>query len=387
LIFDHFLEIQQDTLIRPQQQVNPSFQGITVRKPLLDLERAEAVIRQFEQREQEIVVSQQVKLKQKSKSEENVGKPSIEVDAQLAKYMYIGCSPRANFPDTINLTILERYYQPIKSKTATTTVSPEVAYPDTTRILPVSLPDSVQTAIQKTAIQKTIIEKPAENKWLTCTVRPAGYPSAVTAFIIFALIYIAIIKHKFGRNMLDVFRSVFSLSQSMRLYEESRETDRHAAVFSNIWFTIITGIYITIVFPFFGISPFLESHTLSILFFSFATGLLYFLKARIWQTLGIVFHVEKLSGLYIHNMFLYNRNAGLIVFPLVAFIPYMTEIITPYLVFGVIVVFLIFYLLRLYRFFIIFHAQIVSVFYFILYLCTLEILPLLILIKSCKMLI
>jgi hypothetical protein len=172
----------------------------------------------------------------------------------------------------------------------------------------------------------------------------------------------------------------------MRLYDERRETDRQSTIFSNFLFAIVAGIFISLVLPFFEAIPLWENYSLAILFFTFATGLLYFLKARIWQALGVVFHVQMFSRLYIYNMFLYNRSAGLVIFPLVAVIPYMTPAITPFLIFCVITVFISSYLLRLWRFFQIIHAQYISVFYFILYLCTLEILPLLLLIKSCKML-
>jgi hypothetical protein len=125
---------------------------------------------------------------------------------------------------------------------------------------------------------------------------------------------------------------------------------------------------------------------LSVLFFSFATGFLYFLKARIWQALGVVFNVREFSEIYIFNMFSYNRNTALIIFPPVALIPYIAGAVMPYLIFGVMAVVALAWLLRQWRNFQIIRAQNVSMFYFILYLCTLEILPLLLLAKGCKVL-
>jgi hypothetical protein len=374
----YFPGIQQDTLVKPQQN-QPS---ITVRRPQLDLERAEEVMRQFEQREQEIIASQRRVIR--PKPVETLRAPSIEVDTLMAKYRYIGCSPRANFPDTFTLTVLERYYQPMSTAVVSTTATdsvavtvPAVAMADTAAIKQ----DSIQTVIPI-----TVAETPVTNPGLAGDTRPAGYPSSVTLFITCGLVLLAIIRYNFGRNLRESFLSFFNYRQAQRMYEERRESDRHAAVLSNILFILVAGIFVSVVLPFFGANPLWGSYTLSILFFSLATGLLYILKSWIWQALGVVFMARHFSKMYIYNMFLYNRNIGLIIFPPVAVIPYIARTATPYLVYGVIIGVALSYLLKLWRIFQIIHAQNVSVFYFILYLCTLEILPLLLFIKGCKVL-
>jgi len=369
----YFPAIQQDTLIRAQQRPNQPLPGITIPQKRLNLERTEEVFKQLEQREQEMISIQPPVVRVKPKPQETVGKPSIEVDTLMAKYMNMGCSPRANFPDTFTLTILERYYQPIIPAPASINVADTSFMPS---------PDSLQTIISVTTV-----EAPVDRRGFVGTARQEGYPSSITLFIIFGLIFFAFIRYQFWRNLLETFHSAFSFSKSMRLFEERRETDRQAAIFSNILFSIVTGIFISLALPFWGANPLWESYALSILFFSFATGLLYFLKARVWQFLGVVFNVQVFSRLYIYNMLMYNRNIGLLIFLPVAIFPYITEAIAPCLVYGIIFIFIIYYLLRLFRIFQIILDQNVSVFYFILYLCTLEILPLLLFVKGCKILI
>ena len=368
----YFPEIKQDTLVIPQQgQPQPSL-NLTIRKPLLDLERAEEVIRQFEQREQEIIESQLPVIRPRAVP--RLREPSIEVDSLMAKYQNIGCSPRANFPDTFTLTVLERYYQPI-----TAAITPVTAIDATgTTVSAVPLQDSLQTSIPIKA------ETPDIRPGFATDSRPAGYPSSITLFLICGLALLAIIKYHFGKNLTEAFRSFFSYRQSLRLFEEHRESDRQATLLSNILFALVAGIFISVILPFFGTSPLWGNYAWSILFFSFATGLLYILKAWIWQMLGVVFLIQSFSKVYIYNMFLYNRNTGLFIFPLVAIIPYVTAAIMPYVVYSVLVIVALSYLFKLWRIFQIILGQNVSVFYFILYLCTLEILPLLLFIKGCK---
>jgi len=216
--------------------------------------------------------------------------------------------------------------------------------------------------------------------------REVGYPSSITLFIICGLALATVIKYNFGKNLLEALQSFFNYRQLLRMFDERSESDRQAAFFSNVLFALITGIFISVALPFFGLNALWGSYTLSILFFSAATALLYVLKALVWHVLGIVFMTQGFSKIYIYNMFLFNRNIGLMIFPLVVIIPYIAGAVAPYIVYSIIFVYVSSYLLKLWRTFQIIHDLNVSVLYFILYLCTFEILPLLLFIKGCKVL-
>ena len=216
--------------------------------------------------------------------------------------------------------------------------------------------------------------------------RQVIYPSTVTLFIIFGLALMTVIKYNFGKNLLEALLSFFNYRQALRMFEEHHDSDRQAAFFSNVLFAWITGIFVSIALPFFGVNVLWGSYTLSILFLSAVTGLLYILKAMIWHVLGVIFMAQEFSKMYIYNMFLYNRNIGMIILPLVAIIPYVAGAIAPYIVYTVVFVYLMSFFFKLWRKFQIIHDLNVSVLYFILYLCTFEILPLLLFIKACKVL-
>jgi len=217
--------------------------------------------------------------------------------------------------------------------------------------------------------------------------RQVGYPSSVTLFIVCGLALFAIIKYNFGKNLLEAFQSLFNYRLNLRMFEERRESDRQAALLLNVLFSLVVGIFISLIFPFFGATPLWGSQVLSIVFFSVVALLLYVLKAQIWRVMGVVFMTQSFSKIYINSMFLHNQVIGFLLFPIVAIIPYIAEGVAPYAVYGVIAIFALFYLFKLFRIFQIIHDQNVSFFYFILYLCALEILPLLLFAKGCKMLI
>ena len=234
--------------------------------------------------------------------------------------------------------------------------------------------------------QATTTARPVTNDRFASDLRNEGYSSSVTVFIICALALLTIIKFNFWRSLEDMFLSFFNYRLSLRMIDERRESDRHAALLSDVLFALVTGIFVAIVLPFFGAVPLWGSYAWSILFFSMVAALLYFLKAWIWSLLGVIFNVRDFSNMYVYQLFLYNRNIGLAVFPPVAAIPFVAETITPYMVYAVISVYAFSYLFRQWRNFQIIRDQNISLFYFILYLCTLEILPLLLFAKSCKLL-
>jgi len=242
----------------------------------------------------------------------------------------------------------------------------------------ITLPDIMQAAIPTVTV--------GTPNGFVAEGRSVVYPSSVTLFIICGLALLTVIKYRFGKNLLEAFQSFFNYRQALRMYEERRESDSQATFLSNVLFSWNTGIFLSVALPFFGAGPLWGNYTLSILFFSAATGLLYIIKGLIYHVSGVVFMTRDFSKMYIYNMFLYNRNTGMMIFPLIAAIPYVAWIITPYVVFGVIIVYIFSYLIRQWRTFQIIHGLNVSVFYFILYLCTFEILPLLLFLKGCKVL-
>ena len=326
----NYYAIQQDTLVQPQQRQNQPVPNIVVPKPQLDLERAEEVIKQFDLREQEIIVSQ----------------------------------------DSLKNSRIQRFNRIQNSTIPDSSISDSTIY------------DAPSTK----SIELEIFESLNPFESFNPVERQISYPSSITLFLICGLVLLTVIRYYFGKNLRETFRSFFDYRQALRMFEEHRESDRQAAFLSNILFAWITGIFFSIALPFIGAKPLWGSYVLSILFFSAFTGLLYMLKARIWKALGVIFMMQNLSKTYIYNMFLYNRNIGLMIFPMVAVIPFVSEIVSFYMLYSILAVFALSYLFKCWRIFQIIHTRSVSVFYFILYLCTLEILPLLLFAKGCKIL-
>jgi hypothetical protein len=84
---------------------------------------------------------------------------------------------------------------------------------------------------------------------------------------------------------------------------------------------------------------------------------------------------------YLINVYQSYRFSAVIVFAVVVLLVYSVFLPSPALLISGLIVLIIFYLLRVFRLFLIFMKRNISVLYLILYLCALEILPVLILVK------
>lgn len=110
------------------------------------------------------------------------------------------------------------------------------------------------------------------------------------------------------------------------------------------------------------------------------TGI-YVSKFIILKVLGSVFNIANEMGEYITNIFVFNEIFGLVILPLLILIAY-SSFFDILFIDVAIVIFILFYLYRLLRGVLIGTKNLkFSKFYLFLYLCTLEILPLMVLIK------
>lgn len=367
----HLAGTFQDTI----NQVTPQTRGsqsprlqMPVTRPRIDFERAQEIIESVEQREQEI---QTQKVRIVRPRIEEVKKPPIEVDTLLMRYQHIGCRPVVDFPRPATLTVLEQYFQPMDRPEPVDNRQQTVIE---TGILPES------TVIVHSSVQVQ------PDPGFPAEIRETSSTNMITVFLMGSLIFFTWIKYNFGKNLAQIIYSFFSFQQAHKLLKEHRESDKQAAFFSDILFVFNSGIFFSLLLSFFNVNLLWDSYVLTILFFSMAVTLLYSLKAGIWKLLGSIFMLQTFSKEYVYNMFLYNRNIGLFIFPLLAVTPFAPRMLTPFLLYGAVTIFCIAYLLRIFRIFQIINTQNVSIFYFILYLCTLEILPLLLFVKVCKIL-
>ena len=184
----------------------------------------------------------------------------------------------------------------------------------------------------------------------------------------------------FSKYIVQVFQSIFNFTISSRLYREQGYNNNFGPFRLNLIF------YLFLPFPIYLIA---KDNGVSLMGFSgielYVIVLVvinaYFLtKIFLYKILGSVFSQKEASGELVFNMMLYHNVLGMIMLPVATFhslVPAM-GFVSLFLVPGLI---LIFYLLSLLRSIYFAVRSGISIFYLILYLCALEILPILLVVK------
>ncbi|MCK9412732.1 MAG: DUF4271 domain-containing protein [Prolixibacteraceae bacterium] len=177
----------------------------------------------------------------------------------------------------------------------------------------------------------------------------------------------------FSKYILQVFQSVVNYGASSRLYRERGYSNNFGVFRLNVIF------FLFLPFPFYLIARdngmTVGSSGIEFFLIVFAVVNAYFmLKIFIYKMLGSIFSQREATGELIFNMMLYHNVLGLILLP-VATIHLLVPgfgIISMFLVPALVV---IFYLMSIFRSIYFAIREGISIFYLILYLCALEILP------------
>jgi hypothetical protein len=179
-----FMFIQQDT-VKAISPATPAFRlNIPVSRPQLDLDRAQEILEQIEEKEDALV---EVPIRVVPRVRQPVA-PSV--DPAMLPYRHIGCRQPVTFPDTVPLTALEHYYfAPLQAAIA----------PATGQTGTVTPPPDMRETVAGTA---TVVHPLAAN------IHPDGYPPvSIMLFPVGMLIFFTWIKYHFGAHLASSIRS------------------------------------------------------------------------------------------------------------------------------------------------------------------------------------
>jgi hypothetical protein len=184
----------------------------------------------------------------------------------------------------------------------------------------------------------------------------------------------------FSRRRLDmIFRAVFAKNYANQLIREGNLFNERIGLVLFLIYLMVLSLFVYLAIPLITKATLpLSGGILYLLIIGFFIGL-WFLKVIIVKTLSRLFNTSEHSRELLANMYLFNLFAGIILLPLVSCMAFAHLEIFFYI--SLILIGLI-YTFRIFREAIIgFMVIKFSVFHLLLYLCTLEILPLIVLAK------
>lgn len=212
-----------------------------------------------------------------------------------------------------------------------------------------------------------------------------GVGDWVFVLLIFSFFLFAWLKLFFTKTLASFLKSPIRYKTSFRLFRENNMFTARVSAGLQFIFLLNSSLFILLIakfynFYFFGYSDFF-------VFLAIFAGIFFFYSFRFskLRLLAYVFKVQAVTKEYLYNVSLYNKFYGLLLFPIIIAFSYMLQVPREYIIYLAAVLFLLIYILQVIRIFFIILRKRLSLSYMILYLCTLEILPTLLLIKYVNM--
>ncbi len=204
-------------------------------------------------------------------------------------------------------------------------------------------------------------------------------PDWLLALIIVSLVLLAWLKLFYNKFFDQTIQSVGNFQLSTKLLRDQNLFSRRVAFALNLNFIMVGAVYAYLVFGFFHLQPLQTSGFLSVLAYAGIISGLLILRYLLSLTLGHVFRMQYEFREYQHQLLLIYKNLGIYLLAIVIGIAYIREELRIYLVFLSGLMLLSAFILRFVKGLkIVLNNKDVLIFYLILYLCTLEVLPILI---------
>lgn len=200
-----------------------------------------------------------------------------------------------------------------------------------------------------------------------------------TAILFFSFSLIVILRVFDFRKLMLLLNGFLRASSVSAMYREEYAITSRISLLLLLNYLLIFPFFILQVATHFGATANGLSGLLSV---SGIILLAYFVKIIVTRILGNIFEVKEASSEYVYNIFLFNKTIGLVLFPICLLLAYARQIPAELLIWTGIVSWSLILIYRLLRVFLIgISNSSVSFFYIILYLCTLEIIPFVVILK------
>jgi hypothetical protein len=255
-------------------------------------------------------------------------------------------------------------------------------------IVPVQELKSIQKKERvKTDSLQTVVVKPISKK-VYLNPKQRNYINQDGLFILFIVIALLIgwinIFHR--KRLVQLLNAFFITRIINQLIREENSLLQRVFTAVSILFVLVLTIFSYQAAMFYKISFFsINQQFLLFIFCILAVSIIYFSKFVIISLVSYLFDAEKLTRNYFYNTFLINNFVGLILLPIILLIAYNRLIPADLLIKAGAFIFIASFIYRITRGVVIAIADgTYSVFHILLYLCTLEILPILFLIKLIK---
>lgn len=208
-------------------------------------------------------------------------------------------------------------------------------------------------------------------------------PDWVFPMLLLIVVAFAWLRTFYNKYFIQIVSAFFNNNLTNQIVRDESILVQRASILLNIVFYLVAALFLYFVSVHFNWVPLGIGLGLSrYIFFALVVSAVYAMKFLILKICGYLFNQSKEMSAYIFNIFLVNNLLGILLIPIVALLAFSTSISMTLVIYISVGFIGIGFLYRIIRgFFIGITSPVFSLYYLFLYLCALEIAPLLVLIK------
>jgi hypothetical protein len=203
-----------------------------------------------------------------------------------------------------------------------------------------------------------------------------------TMILLIALAIFAWGKSLYHKYLLQIISSVYNYQISIQLFRDKNALFRNLSIILQVLYPISFGLLIYSLLNYFHLKQVFDYALASISAYSAGVFLFFQFKTMLYKFLGMVFKVEEDFHEIQHHLNIFNQTIGIFLLPFLISIPFLDDRFKPIAIVGLFLFAGATLLLFFYRGFQVVTRKQVSLFFLILYLCAVEILPIVLVIKT-----
>lgn len=203
---------------------------------------------------------------------------------------------------------------------------------------------------------------------------PATHDWLLGIFLLLVVLFVWI-RIFYSKFFATLGNALVSFHMSTKLLEEKNVLSQRVSMVLDFIYLIVFSVFLYELIAFKGF-PMPGTSGIRFFLILFNMVILYALfRIIMLKFTGFLFLSRSLFSKYLHNTFVVNKGLGIVLFPVVVMAHYLPHALIPVILIAGIAAFLIAFFWKMVRAYQIIIRQDILIFYLILYLCTLEILP------------
>ncbi len=208
-------------------------------------------------------------------------------------------------------------------------------------------------------------------------------PDWLLGVILLVITILTWLRFVFNKNLGQIFDAFFSNSITNQIVRDENILVQRASVLLTIIFNLVAAVLLYQISNVYDLTPdYVGEGFTRFILYALLISLIYSVKFILLKLTGYIFNQDRSIATYIFNIFLINNVLGIFLLPIVIGLAFLPGIYSVFLIYAGGALALSAFIYRLIRGLIIgLSSSSFSPYYLFLYLCTLEILPLLLVFK------